>query len=266
MTNIHTFAICAYKESPYLVSCIESLLKQSVKSNIIITTSTPVDVVKEVSKKYNLPLFINQKHIGIGDDWNFALKKSESDFVTIVHQDDLYATNFAKFTLKAIKSDKDALLAFTDYREILNDQPQKLSKLLKAKKLSLWPISIFPQSKIVRKAILSLGTPICCPSVTINKKILGNKIFSSELKTDLDWQAWLKIADQQGSFKYINKELVFHRVHADSETNRQICSNTRLKEDIVILSSIWPKAISNFIQLLYKNYFKAYKEIKNEKF
>lgn len=38
----HTFAICAYKESPYLEECIiHHLWNQTVKSEIFIATSTP---------------------------------------------------------------------------------------------------------------------------------------------------------------------------------------------------------------------------------
>ena len=44
--NDHTFAICAYKESPYLEECIKSLKNQTIKSNILIATSTPTDYIK----------------------------------------------------------------------------------------------------------------------------------------------------------------------------------------------------------------------------
>ena len=37
----HTFVICAYKESEFLEECILSLKKQSIKSEILIATSTP---------------------------------------------------------------------------------------------------------------------------------------------------------------------------------------------------------------------------------
>ena len=39
--RFHTFAICAYKDSPYLEACIRSLKSQTVPSEIICTTSTP---------------------------------------------------------------------------------------------------------------------------------------------------------------------------------------------------------------------------------
>ena len=55
----HTFAICAYKESLYLEECIKSLKNQTVKSNIIIATSTPNDHIKNLAQKYKIQLFIN---------------------------------------------------------------------------------------------------------------------------------------------------------------------------------------------------------------
>ena len=47
--NDHTFAICAYKESPYLEECIKSLKNQTIKSNILIATSTPNDYIKGIA-------------------------------------------------------------------------------------------------------------------------------------------------------------------------------------------------------------------------
>ena len=39
--NLHTFAVCAYGESPYLEECVQSLLAQKVRTRILIATSTP---------------------------------------------------------------------------------------------------------------------------------------------------------------------------------------------------------------------------------
>ena len=46
----HTFAVCAYKESPYLESCIKSLISQTVKSNIIVCTSTPCEFIENMAR------------------------------------------------------------------------------------------------------------------------------------------------------------------------------------------------------------------------
>ena len=52
--NDHTFAICAYKESPYLEECILSLKNQTVKSNIIMATSTPNEWIQGLAEKYEI--------------------------------------------------------------------------------------------------------------------------------------------------------------------------------------------------------------------
>ena len=43
----HTFVIPAYKDSPYLESCIQSLLNQTMKGEIVLTTSTPSLFIEE---------------------------------------------------------------------------------------------------------------------------------------------------------------------------------------------------------------------------
>ena len=51
----HTFVVCAYKESRYLESCVRSLVNQTVKSNIIMATSTENEHIKKIAGKYNIP-------------------------------------------------------------------------------------------------------------------------------------------------------------------------------------------------------------------
>ena len=56
----HTFAVCAYKESPYLKECLESLVNQTVKTNIIIATSTPNEYIDKLAEKYGIKVYVNK--------------------------------------------------------------------------------------------------------------------------------------------------------------------------------------------------------------
>lgn len=58
----HMFVVCAYKESPYLESCIKSVLNQSVKTKVAISTGTPNDYIRKIAEKYQLPLWVNEKN------------------------------------------------------------------------------------------------------------------------------------------------------------------------------------------------------------
>ena len=88
--RLHTFAICAYKESEYLEDCVLSLMNQTVKSEIIVTTHTPNDFIKSICDKYDLKLYINKGEAGITQDWNYAISVCDTRYVTIAHQDDYY--------------------------------------------------------------------------------------------------------------------------------------------------------------------------------
>ena len=59
----HTFAICAYKESPFLEECIQSLLGQTIPSTIIIVTSTDNAYIQNMAEKYHLELFNQSRRI-----------------------------------------------------------------------------------------------------------------------------------------------------------------------------------------------------------
>jgi hypothetical protein len=99
---------------------------------------------------------------------------------------------------------------------------------------------------------LIFGNPICCPSVTLNKELLLNFKFSEEYSYNLDWKAWLDISEKKGCFVYVNKRLMKHRIHEDSQTSIQIKSNLRHREELKIFENIWGKRIGKSISKFYK--------------
>ena len=180
----HTFVVCAYKESVYLEECIKSLISQTVKSNIIVSTSTPNQYIEDLGKKYNLPIYINTGDKGIGQDWNFGISQTTTDYVTVAHHDDIYNPNYLEEIVNKIEEDQDFVIAFTDYREIKNGEIIPLTTNLKIKKLLLFPLRFFNKSRFIKNRVLSLGSSICCPSVTVNTKIVGKTPYKTELKCD----------------------------------------------------------------------------------
>ena len=102
----HTFIILAYKESDDLEECIKSVLTQSVKSNVLITTSTPNDYIMDLASSYSLGVMVNDAKSNKGSDYNFSLNTIDSELITIAHQDDLYNRNYTKEILKSYKENK----------------------------------------------------------------------------------------------------------------------------------------------------------------
>lgn len=247
----HSFVVLAYKESPYLEECLKSLLCQSLKSDIVVASSTPTNFLQKCCKKFNLSLIINpESPSSISKDWNFAYRQAKTDYVTLAHQDDIYCKYYAE---KIFQGDNNFSIAFTDYHEIKHGKLRKRSLNLVIKKLLLLPF--FFKSNIsdmyVKKAILSLGSPICCPSVTYHKSLTGDFRFNEEFSINMDWDAWLAIASKDGSFKYINKAMVRHRIHAGSETTAGFSSCRRQQEDLRIFRRLWGKCIGSLLARIY---------------
>lgn len=136
----HSFVIPAYKESTYLESCILSLLKQTVKSKIVICTSTPNEFTESLANKYQLPYIVNPSKSGIASDWNFALVNANTELVTIAHQDDVYASSYTANILSQIDllKNKNILLAFTQYSDLVNGQERKSSLNAAVKRVLLF--------------------------------------------------------------------------------------------------------------------------------
>ena len=112
MSAKHTFVICAYKESAYLEECILSLKQQTVKSNIIMITSTPNNYIRELAEKYEIPLKVNEGEGGIVQDWNFGYAQCRTPYITIAHQDDVYFPEYAEHAVNMLESAKKTFLYF----------------------------------------------------------------------------------------------------------------------------------------------------------
>ncbi|MGN0384924.1 MAG: glycosyltransferase family 2 protein [Lachnospiraceae bacterium] len=255
----HAFVVCAYKESEYLERCIDSLMRQTVQSPIIICTSTPCVHILRVAEKNGLQLFVREGESDIQADWNFAIERIDAEWITVAHQDDVYNKHYVECLLQAIASGEDAILAFTDYRPILHgkigmDRNCRIRRLLrmplKSRKLA--------GKRWVRKMCLSLGNCICCPSVAYHKTLIDGPVFTSKLKYSLDWDTFLKFASGEHRFLYIDKPLTYYRIHKEATTMEFINNEARKKEDVIMFRKFWPEFVVKWIMKFYVYAYRTY--------
>lgn len=256
--NRHAFVVCAYEESLYLEECIISLINQKCHSDIIIVTSTPNASIEHCAEKYNLPIYINRGKGGIDGDWNYALNCAEFSYITIAHQDDVYDELYSEKIMDAIGQARTPLILFTNYAEIRDGEKVYDTSLLKVKRFLLFLLKykFFQKFRWVRRRILGMGNPICCPSVTYCMENLHMPLFREGLKSNLDWEAWERLSKQKGEFVYLKDVLMYHRIHRESTTSKIIGDNKRFQEDFYMLCRFWPKWIA---KLINHHYVKAEK-------
>ncbi len=233
----HTFVILAHNESDDLEECIKSVVKQSVKSNIVIATSTPNDYILELASNYSIGVMINEEESNKGSDYNYAINAYESPLLTIAHQDDLYDRNYTKEILKSYKKNPDATIIFTDNYEISKDKKIIKSKRLFRKRYYLFPLSFsfFQKKTFFKMRPLTKDKFICTSSITFVKKNIQKNIFPVNLKYDNDWRGLIDLAKEKTKFVYIRKPLVGYRV------DNMLYNDEKIKEDDEIIKELRPR-------------------------
>ena len=257
----HAFAIPAFGRSPHLTACLDSILGQSRhNSEVVISTSTPSDFLDNIAKQYRIPLFVNPLREGIGGDWNFALTSTDTQFVTIAHQDDRYEREYTALMLEAIHRHPDTLIAFSNSMEHTPAGPRSININSRVKRALIY--RAFGSGEAIersreRRRLLALGNPVCCPSVMINRSFVPDFRFINSMKSNLDWEAWSRLALLPGKFVYVKTPLVSKGVHAESETSALIANQLREKEDRQMFDRFWPQPVAAAISLIYKLGYRA---------
>lgn len=252
-SRLHSFVVLAYNESPYLEECIKSVLNQSIKTNVVIATTTDNKYIRALAKKYNLNVILG-KHTTIGGDFDFARLAVNSKLVTIAHQDDIYDKTYAETIVKTYEKSKKASIIFTDYYEIRNNKKVYKNKNLNTKRILLFPLRIkfLGRFKFFKRLSICFGNSICCPAVTFVNDNCPKKVYTSEYKSNCDWFAWEMLSKISNDFVYIPIKLMGHRIDESSTTTDIINNGIRTKEDLKILKKFWPSLIANIINKIYK--------------
>ena len=260
--HTHSFLIPAFGHSPFLEECLRSLVNQTVRTNLIISTSTPFDGLYALAEKFGAHCYVHSPNLGIAHDWNMGLSRVDTDWVTVAHQDDIYLPTFTEKVLSVVENKPDVELVFTDYAELFSGGVRTGTVLLIIKKILL-ELAFCGRNEIKTRFskinCLRFACPIPCPSVTFRG---GNRddLFNTKFRVNMDWAAWLEKAIRPGSFVWIKEILMQHRIHRASETSEGIAQGYRAAEDLELLSMIWPEPIARLIARTYSVAYSSNKE------
>ena len=262
----HSFAVCAYGESPYLEACIRSLKAQTAGSEILVCTSTPNEHIRRLAGRYGLPLRVRDGAPGIGPDWNFAFREASGEFVTLAHQDDLYEKHYTERLLAAADRWPDMVLFISSAVTIRNGAPQKHPGLPETvKKLLRIPLRFHGAADRtwVKRLALRLGNPVICPSAGYRKEAVlrwsgESGPFPENRKFILDWEFLYDFAAAGGRWISEERPLMFYRVHGGAATAACITDHVREREEAEMFRRLWPSAAAKLILRFYRRSYEAY--------
>ena len=250
----HAFVVMAYGDSPFLPHCLASIAVQSRRSHAVITTSTPSDYIREAGRRAGAAVIVNSERAGIAADWNFALKAADTRHVTLAHQDDVYQPAFLARSLELLAASETAVLSFTGYDEIDDHGVRRRSRISFAKHAlegAILGSAPAPSARRMR-AFLSLGNPLPCSSVTFDRDRLGDFAFSEAFKSNLDWDAWLRLLEGGARFTRTSARLVRRRHNRLTATSALTREGVRRAEDETIFRRLWPRPLADLIAFAYR--------------
>lgn len=249
----HAFVVLGYGRSPFLGEALASLAGQTRKSPIVIATSTPNDHIAEAAAAHGVPVIVNHAREGIGADWNFALDATDARFVTLAHQDDVYFPRFLCASLAAL-AETGAALSFTGYQEIDDAGALRISKISRVKHAI--EAVVLGRARAVSglrlRAFLSFGNPLPCSSVTYDRAALDGFRFSTDYKSNLDWDAWWRLMTSGATFAHVAERLVGRRHNALTETAALTRAGVRAAEDARMFRRAWPRPFADALHFAYR--------------
>ena len=148
-----------------------------------------------------------------------------------------------------------ALIAFSDYSELINGNFSDNGFNLKLKRIMLKNLRNHDKAYRIKnkRSAIRLGNAICCPSVTYSKEALCDyePLFKTGFRSNVDWETWERISRAEGEFLYCNEILMAHRIHEESETSAVIGDNLRSKEDYEMFLKFWNRPVAKVLTKIY---------------
>ncbi|MCM1157269.1 MAG: glycosyltransferase [Bacteroidales bacterium] len=256
-----TVVICAYKECPYLEESIKAIISQTVKPNILISTSTPNNYIQNFAEKYGIEMKVNLDG-GQIKDYNFAMGLCKTALGMLAHQDDLLDKRYIERCLEELNKARKPIMACTNYLEMHNDViDSKPSTMVRIKRILILPIrNTWLRGTIFGKRLcMRVGNPITHPSVICVMKEMPEVCFKEQYKAAMDWELWERLSRQKGDFVYVKDILLYHRMNDDNQTAKLLkTTNARYDDEYAIFCRLWPKPIAKFLTLFYSkagNYY-----------
>ena len=223
-----TIAIPVYERVDYFEDALRSALDQTIMCQIIVVDNNSshetfkliIDEIGNGRVKY----YKNEENLGMIGNWNRCIELCQTEYIAILHDDDLLASTFVEIVI-SIPQSWDVL--FT--RSIVGEKVPKRYKqaIIPSKKLS--PVSL---------NCFVFGNFNQVPGTIFKKKCaIAVGLFENTYGFILDFHFWLKLVSNSKAY-YLNRKLSFYRISSAQGTNslyKNMIANTYAIMDLVPL-------------------------------
>ena len=218
--------IPTYNHEVFLEKAVKSVLNQTFSDyEIIIIDNYSDDNTENLIKNLNsqkIKFIKNHNHGIIAKSRNIGIEQSESEWIAFLDSDDTWEQNRLKVLFDFIKKKNNY--------DVICTNELFINKINNKTRISKYG----PYKNNFYKILLKYGSCISTSASVVRKKyLLDNNIFFSEEKNFApyeDYDFWMRIAKNNGKFKFLKEVLGKHLFHQESwsEKNRSILKNSNI--------------------------------------
>ena len=194
--------LCCYNSEKYLLETLKSIKNQTYdKFEIIIINDGSIDKTDEIlinfiNKNKNLKInYFFTKNSGLASARNFAISKSENEWIALIDHDDLWDKDKLKIQVNQIINNKDINLFFSDFNIRKNGNILYSRFEISRKKDFCDPTNINLTKKYGYNNLIKYGCFIGSSTVIFNKKVFKKiDFFNSKYKFICDYVFFLNVS------------------------------------------------------------------------
>lgn len=234
-----------YNYARYLPEAIESVLSQNYTDfELLIIDDCSRDDTRTVVQRYvdtdsRVVFLVNEKNLGMVENWNLCLAKARGTYVRYLFGDDMLACPDALGAMVDCLDSNEHVALVGSPRNLI-DQDSKALDIL----------SSFPAGKllfgpeVISRCLCDQRNQnlIGEPSVVMFRKSQASRGFNPHYRQLVDLEMWFHLLEQ-GSYAHLDKPLSSFRIHMGQQTVKNV-ESLKYIDDLSLL----------FDEYLYKDY------------
>ena len=215
-----------YNQAQFLNETLESVFLQTYTNwECIIVNDGSLDNTEEIAKEWierdQRFHYFSKENGGLSSARNFGLDKSNGKYIQFLDSDDCLDTRKIELSINEIQNN-DAKIVISDFKRFRKSRKKLKSAFCNLKEQE------FTYNSILTKWDVEFSIPIHC--ALFSNDIIGNIRFNESLKAKEDWLFWLTVFKGNPKVYFLNKVLVFYRIHKMGMTRNFQLMETNLQK------------------------------------
>jgi len=232
-----TIAVATYNRANYLKEQLDSILQQTYTDfYVIVYDNCSEDNTADVVKPYlSDQRFTYHRHDTVINNFNYALENCNTDYLLIVHDDDIMLPDMVKEEISILDSYDDVSIVWTNMNYISADgktiiNPSIISNYMDNK-------DCFINSREFIHILINKVNVIVCPTIMFRMSVIRtyNFRFRSDIGGGADCFLWLELNQINYKFFYIDRALYNYRRHESQDSGHSSFLISRLRKPVYFL-------------------------------